>query len=99
MTNSVLFVMSVWCLSRAPRTPVWIRGLGTLCLSLLLASSAFAGPVASVNPTSLDFGQQQVGSTSAPQSITITNSGDEDLTVGVGISQAGSPGFQTSADS
>lgn len=41
------------------------------------------GPaVASVSPTSLDFGSQNLGTTSAPQAVTVTNTGESLLTVG-----------------
>ena len=39
------------------------------------------GAVASVSPASLSFSNQSVGSTSAPQTVTITNSGTSNLTL------------------
>jgi hypothetical protein len=44
-------------------------------------SGTGAAAVASVSPTSLAFGNQSVGTTSAAQAITLTNSGNLDLTV------------------
>src|SRR5207244_7597849 len=38
-------------------------------------------PAVSLSPTSLDFGVQPVGTTSAPQSVTLTNSGDGPLSI------------------
>jgi Abnormal spindle-like microcephaly-assoc'd, ASPM-SPD-2-Hydin len=44
-------------------------------------------PVVSLNPTSLAFGTQQTGTTSAAQTITVTNSGNADLTISsIGLS-------------
>ncbi len=40
-----------------------------------------AGPRASLSTTSLDFGNQLVGTTSAPQAVTLTNSGSTLLTI------------------
>jgi YVTN family beta-propeller protein len=39
------------------------------------------GPIASLSPTSLSFGNQNVGSTSAPQMVTLSNTGNAPLTV------------------
>jgi len=49
--------------------------------SLLLAVGAFAGPVVSLSPTSVDFGSQAVGTTSFPVTITLTNTGDATLNI------------------
>ena len=43
----------------------------------------------SVSPDPLDFGTQEVGTTSAPQSVTITNTGTADLTVSSSLDAAG----------
>src|SRR5262249_5538409 len=44
-------------------------------------------PVAQISPLSLDFGDQRVGTSSSPRSVTITNIGDLSMTVsGVQIS-------------
>src|SRR5262249_19514167 len=39
------------------------------------------GTVVQLSPTSLDFGNQQVGTKSAPQTITLTNKGTTSLTL------------------
>jgi hypothetical protein len=46
------------------------------------------GPEVTLSPPSLDFGQQIVGTTSAPLTVTVTNTGDLPLTV-TGIAASG----------
>jgi phospholipase C len=54
--------------------------------SLSLTGTGTA-PVVSLSPTSLDFGNQLVGTSSAPQAITLTNTGTGTLTIsGLAIS-------------
>ena len=55
---------------------------------LLTGTGALQASV-SLTPTSLTFGPQVVGSTSAPQVITVTNTGTAPLTVGALIASAG----------
>ncbi|HZS56498.1 MAG TPA: choice-of-anchor D domain-containing protein, partial [Bryobacteraceae bacterium] len=55
-------------------------------LSLCLATVAAAQ---SVTPASLSFGSQVVGTTSAPQSTTFTNTSGQTLVIPVGISISG----------
>jgi hypothetical protein len=43
------------------------------------APAAAAGPAVTFTPTSLTFGDQAVGTTSAAQVVTVTNSGDAGL--------------------
>jgi bacillolysin len=45
-------------------------------------------PAVTLNPTSLSFGSQQIGMTSAPQTVTLTNSGTTALSIS-GIALAG----------
>jgi hypothetical protein len=53
------------------------------------------GPLAALSSSSLIFNSQSVGTTSAPQTVTLTNSGSEPLTVTVlGIT----PGFHTTTN-
>jgi hypothetical protein len=72
-----------------------LRWLPVLAVSLTaagaIAAPAYAqAPAVTFTPTSLTFGSQAVGTTSAPQSVTVTNSGDANLFInGVSISQAG----------
>jgi hypothetical protein len=49
-----------------------------------------AKPAISVSPSSLSFGEVNVGSTSSPLTVTVTSSGTADLTVS-GVSSSGSP--------
>lgn len=49
--------------------------------SAYLFSGSAASSVASVSPTSLSFGQQVVGTTSAAQTVTVTNTGTANLNV------------------
>jgi len=50
-----------------------------------------SSPNAGLAPSSLSFGNQNVGTTSAPQAVTLTNTGNESLTV-TGISITGTNG-------
>lgn len=53
------------------------------------------GPLATLSPSSLNFNSQSVGATSGPQTVTLTNSGSEQMTVTViGIT----PGFHTTTN-
>jgi hypothetical protein len=47
----------------------------------LSGTGASAGPTVSLSPSSLSFGSQLVGSTSAAQSVTLTNSGNAGLSI------------------
>jgi hypothetical protein len=72
-----------------------LRWLPVLAVALTaagaLAAPAYAqAPAVTFTPTSLTFGSQAVGTTSAPQSVTVTNSGTANLFInGVSLSQAG----------
>lgn len=56
----------------------------------LTAPADAQAPAVTFTPTSLTFGSQAVGTTSAPQSVTVTNSGTANLFInGVSITQAG----------
>jgi hypothetical protein len=57
----------------APGSPRTINLSGT--------GVAAAAPAATLSPTSLTFGNQTEGTTSAPQTITLTNTGETSLTV------------------
>ena len=52
-----------------------------LVSSLTLCSFAQGSPAVTLSPTSLNFGNVQVGTTSAPQTITVTNSGTGTLKI------------------
>src|SRR5262249_51790130 len=57
-----------------------------------LTGTGVRAPVASVAPTGLAFGSQVIGTTSAPMSVTVTNTGNADLHVssaGIGGANAG----------
>jgi hypothetical protein len=50
-------------------------------------SAETTAPAVSLSPTSLSFGNQQVNTTSAPRTVTLTNTGDADLTgISIGLS-------------
>ncbi len=56
-------------------------------------------PAVSLSPASVAFGGQRVGTTSATQSVTLTNSGTADLTIaGVAVSGANAGDFAESDD-
>ncbi|HEV2176293.1 MAG TPA: choice-of-anchor D domain-containing protein [Terriglobia bacterium] len=58
--------------------------------SVLTETSVNNGPLVSFNPSSLNFGNQMVGTKSSPQTVTVTNSGNQSLTINTnGISIAG----------
>jgi hypothetical protein len=69
------------------RLPLILFVLTAGLVSGVAVSSADAGP-AHFNPDPVTFGGQQVGTTSGVQTVTITNSGDTDMTVdGAGITK------------
>jgi hypothetical protein len=53
--------------------------MSTAVLALTVATSA--GPTASVDPGSLTFAPQPAGTTSSPQTVTVTNTGGASLTI------------------
>src|SRR5437868_4869362 len=50
-------------------------------LNNFISGAPTPAPVVSLNPTSLSFGNQQVNTTSTAQTVTLTNSGNADLTI------------------
>ena len=71
------------------RLPLILFVLTAGLVSGVAVSSAAAGP-ANFTPNAVAFGGQQVHTTSAPQTVTITNSGDTDMTVdGAGVTRGG----------
>jgi pimeloyl-ACP methyl ester carboxylesterase len=63
--------------------------------------SAGGGPFVTLSPTTLTFPNQTLNTTSAPQSVTVTNSGNANLTFGAGavtLSGANAADFAISAD-
>ena len=54
---------------------------GTGSVNVFVTGAPAQAPVVSLSPTSLSFGPQQVNTTSAVQTITLTNSGDAALTI------------------
>ncbi len=66
-----------------------------------LSGTGVAAPAVSLSPTSLTFSSQAVGTTSAAQAVTVTNSGGANLTFSVGaVSVSGADGadFSISSD-
>ena len=58
------------------------------------AESTASAPVVSLSPTSLSFGNHQVNTTSAAQTVTLKNSGNAALTIkGIGLSGPNSGDF------
>ena len=49
--------------------------------SFLTSAPAFCAPVVSLDPTSLSFGDQGVGTTSGAQTVTLTNGGTKRMTI------------------
>jgi hypothetical protein len=56
--------------------------------SVFLTGFGLGSPAVNLNPDRLDFGEQPTGSTSQPQTVQVTNTGQADLTVS-GINRAG----------
>ena len=78
------------------RLPLILFVLTAGLVSGVAVSSAAAGP-ANFNPDPVAFGGQQMGTTSSVQTVTITNSGDTDMTVGgAGITK--DPGSANAGD-
>jgi hypothetical protein len=72
----------------------FLRLLPVLAVSLIgvgaMAAPASAAAAVTFTPSSLTFGAQAVGTTSPPQSVMVTNTGDANLFIsGVSITQAG----------
>ena len=66
---------------------------GTRSVNVFVGTSATA-PVVSLSPTSLSFGNHQVNTTSAAQTVTLKNSGNAALTIkGIGLSGPNSGDF------
>jgi hypothetical protein len=58
------------------------------------SGTSSSAPAVSLNPTSLSFGNHQVNTTSAAQTVTLTNSGNASLTIkGIGLSGPNSGDF------
>jgi hypothetical protein len=85
VANNLQFA-SVTVTDNASGSPqsVALRGSGTTA----------SAPVVSLNPTSLSFGNQQVKTTSAVRAVTLTNTGNADLTIqSIGLSGSNSGDF------
>ena len=67
------------------RTEIRIARIVVFSLLLMAISSRVSaqttGPTVSLSPTSLSFGNQDVGFTSPPQSVTLSNTGNASLTI------------------
>ncbi|HKW63310.1 MAG TPA: choice-of-anchor D domain-containing protein [Candidatus Acidoferrum sp.] len=59
----------------------------------LSGTGTAAAPMVMLLPTSLSFGNQRVGTSSAAQNVTLTNSGNATLTLGIAITGANSGDF------
>jgi hypothetical protein len=58
-------------------------------VSLTGTATSVGGPVVTLSTSSLSFGNQQVGTTSTPQNVTLTNTGGSALSItGIGIAGA-----------
>ncbi len=86
------------------------HGVGTRNGTLTVTSDAFnnplngsvtgtgVGPVAGLSPSNLTFGSQYVGTSSGAQTVTVTNSGNADLTISaIGLSGANASDFSYTA--
>jgi hypothetical protein len=60
--------------------------------------NAAANPTASLNPTSLTFAAQLLGTQSPAQTVTLTNTGGANLVIGAVPSVTGSPTFSTTSN-
>lgn len=58
-----------------------VLAIALLLLGLPLAGTTLAAPAISFSPSSVTFPDTMVGQTSGPQSITVTNTGDTNLTI------------------
>ena len=89
VSGTALISSSTWnnrtiaSLGLIPGTYTWTWGSGVTAdsFTLIIQGTAAAGPVASASPASLTFGNQTVNTTSATQTITVTNTGTADLLV------------------
>jgi len=86
-SNTLTSLPSVWSTGQQwpNRCPVSAYGGGTL---------GVGPPWVTLTPTSLSFGPQQVGTTSAPQTVVLTNTGGSTLTISsIGLSGANAADF------
>jgi hypothetical protein len=88
-------------------TPAWTTttgydlatGLGSVNAANLVNNWTSASFPVALSSTSLTFGSQNVGSPSAPQTVTVTNTGTANLTISTATVSGTNPGdFATSAD-
>src|SRR5437016_5563467 len=66
--------------TRNPKSALIARSFFCLLLALL-GGVAWAAPALSVSPNRLSFALQQVGTSSSPQTATLTNTGDANVRV------------------
>ncbi|HZP62995.1 MAG TPA: choice-of-anchor D domain-containing protein [Terriglobales bacterium] len=74
--------------SRAGVLQIFNSEVGTSPLMVSLSGTGLAGPLVSITPTSLSFPNQNVGTSSASQIVTLTNTGSAGLNI-ASISSAG----------
>ena len=100
LISAVLAVCVMWGGVVAPvsaETTALVRIIhaknGTRSVNVFVGTTASA-PVVSLSPTSLSFGNHQVNTTSAAQTVTLKNSGNAALTIkGIGLSGPNSGDF------
>ncbi len=70
-----------WALANIQGNTFANAGIQTMTANILNNFIQGTGPTVALNPTSVDFGNQIVGAESAPQTVTLSNSGSASLTL------------------
>jgi len=65
----------------APNSPFSIPGAGSLTFSITSGQQAVGGPSAKLSGTAFSFGNLQIGTPSAPQTVMLTSNGSQALSV------------------
>ncbi len=79
--------------SHKPRLRRWMSVLAVslVMLSVLATRAEAAAPAVTFTPTSLTFGAQAIGTTSAAQSVTVANTGDAPLFINSAATRGANP--------
>ena len=75
--------------AKAARERLALAGAGAAVVFLSWAPTAHAAQDITVSRTSIAFGNQPVNTQSGPQTVTVSNTGDQDLHIGTNLLNTG----------